>query len=401
MRLVQKYGGSSLADAGCIRNVAQKISKLYHEGHELVVVLSAQGKTTNELIEKAKELTKKPTKRELDMLLATGEQQSVALMSLALSQMNCPSVSLNAFQAGIYSDGMFGEARITEINQEKIIEKLEAKRVVIVTGFQAINHENEFTTLGRGGSDTSAVAIAKVIDADRCEIYSDVDGIYTADPRMIKNAKLLKEIDYDAMLELSSLGAKVLHNRAVEIAKKYDVVLNIKSSFKEGEGTLVLKDPLEKTLISGIVVDDAIATVSLIGLKDKPGVAYQIFSSLAKANISIDIVLQSVGRDNTKDIAFTVKKEHLNEAKQILEDVKENVGAKSVVVNEAVAKLSVVGAGLESNPMIGALIFESLYKMNINIDMIATSEIKMSLILDKKDAEKAAKILHQRLIDHL
>lgn len=401
MRLVQKYGGSSLADAGCIRNVAQKISKLYHEGHELVVVLSAQGKTTNELIEKAKELTKKPTKRELDMLLATGEQQSVALMSLALSQMNCPSVSLNAFQAGIYSDGMFGEARITEINQEKIIEKLEAKRVVIVTGFQAINHENEFTTLGRGGSDTSAVAIAKVIDADRCEIYSDVDGIYTADPRMIKNAKLLKEIDYDAMLELSSLGAKVLHNRAVEIAKKYDVVLNIKSSFKEGEGTLVLKDPLEKTLISGIVVDDAIATVSLIGVKDKPGVAYQIFSSLAKANISIDIVLQSVGRDNTKDIAFTVKKEHLNEAKQILEDVKENVGAKSVVVNEAVAKLSVVGAGLESNPMIGALIFESLYKMNINIDMIATSEIKMSLILDKKDAEKAAKILHQRLIDHL
>ncbi len=401
MRLVQKYGGSSLADAGCIRNVAERISKKYHEGHELVIVLSAQGKTTNELIKKAKELSEAPTQRELDMLLATGEQQSVALMSLALSQMNCPSVSLNAFQAGIYSDGIFGGARITEINQEKIVSELEAKRVVIVTGFQAVNHNQEFTTLGRGGSDTSAVAIAKVIEADRCEIYSDVDGIYTADPRKIQSAKLLKEIDYDAMLELSSLGAKVLHNRAVELAKKYDVVLNIKSSFKEGEGTFVLKDPLEKTLISGVVVDDDIATVSLIGVKDTPGVAYKIFSNLAKANISIDIVLQSVGRDNTKDIAFTVKKEHVQQTKEILEELKSSLSAKQVIVNETVSKLSVVGAGLESNPMIGALVFESLYKMNINIDMIATSEIKMSLILDKKDADKGAQILHQRLIDHL
>ncbi|HZJ87293.1 MAG TPA: aspartate kinase [Erysipelothrix sp.] len=401
MRLVQKYGGSSLADAGCIRNVADKISKLYHDGHEVVVVLSAQGKTTNELIEKAKELTHKPTKRELDMLLATGEQQSVALMSLALSQMNTPSVSLNAFQAGIYSDGMFGEARITEIEDEKIVKELEAKRVVIVTGFQAVNHDFEFTTLGRGGSDTSAVAIAKVIGADRCEIYSDVDGIYTADPRKIENAQLLKEIDYDSMLELSSLGAKVLHNRAVELAKKYDVVLNIKSSFKEGEGTFVLKDPLEKTLISGIVVDDEIATASLIGVKDKPGVAFKIFSSLAKANISIDIVLQSVGRDGTKDIAFTVKKEDVHQTKELLEKVKEELEAKNVIVNETVAKLSIVGAGLESNPMIGALVFESLYKMDINVDMIATSEIKMSLIVDKKDADKGAKILHKRLIDHL
>lgn len=401
MRLVQKYGGSSLADAGCIRNVADKISKLYHDGHEVVVVLSAQGKTTNELIEKAKELTHKPTKRELDMLLATGEQQSVALMSLALSQMNTPSVSLNAFQAGIYSDGMFGEARITEIEDEKIVKELEAKRVVIVTGFQAVNHDFEFTTLGRGGSDTSAVAIAKVIGADRCEIYSDVDGIYTADPRKIENAQLLKEIDYDSMLELSSLGAKVLHNRAVELAKKYDVVLNIKSSFKEGEGTFVLKDPLEKTLISGIVVDDEIATASLIGVKDKPGVAFKIFSSLAKANISIDIVLQSVGRDGTKDIAFTVKKEDVYQTKELLEKVKEELEAKNVIVNETVAKLSIVGAGLESNPMIGALVFESLYKMDINVDMIATSEIKMSLIVDKKDADKGAKILHKRLIDHL
>lgn len=401
MRLVQKYGGSSLKDAVSIKNIAKKISQSYQEGNELVIVLSAQGSMTNELIQKAKEISPTPTQRELDMLLATGEQQSVALMSLALAQMNCPSVSLNAFQAGIYSDGIFGGARITEIDQEKIIKELNAKRVVIVTGFQAVNTNQEFTTLGRGGSDTSAVAIAKVIGADQCVIYSDVDGIYTSDPRKIKEAKKLKEIDYDAMLELSSLGAKVLHNRAVELAKKFDVVLNIKSSFKEGEGTLVLKNPLEKTLISGVVVDKDIATVSLIGVKDTPGVAYRIFSSLADENVSIDIVLQSVGRNHTKDIAFTLDKQHVKLAQNILEKLKDALDAKYVVVNESVAKLSVVGAGLESNPKIGAMIFQSLYEMNINVDMIATSEIKMSLIVHEKDGDEGARILHKRLIDHL
>ncbi len=401
MRLVQKYGGSSVQDAGHIRRVAERIAKHYHKGHELVVVLSAQGKTTNELISKAKEISDKPTKRELDMLLATGEQQSVALMSLALNQLNCPSVSLNAFQAGIYSDGMFGEARITNINQERILSELDARRVVLVTGFQAVNNNMEFTTLGRGGSDTSAVAIAKVIEADVCEIYSDVDGIFTADPRKVSSAKLLNEIDYDAMLELSSLGAKILHNRAVELAKKYDVVLKLRSSYNDQEGTLVLKNPLEKTLISGVVVDDEIVTISLIGVKDTPGVAYRIFSGLAKSNISVDIVLQSVGRNNTKDIAFTIRREHAEKAIEVLECLKENLDAEKVVVNDKVAKLSVVGAGLESNPMIGALIFEVLYKENINIDMIATSEIKMSLIVDKIKADNAANLIHKRLIDHL
>ncbi|NLW15658.1 MAG: aspartate kinase, partial [Erysipelothrix sp.] len=246
-----------------------------------------------------------------------------------------------------------------------------------------------------------AVAIAKVIAADKCEIYSDVDGIYTSDPRLVKTAKRLKEIDYDSMLELSSLGAKVLHNRAVEMAKKYDVVLSIKSSFIEGEGTLVHKNPIEKTLISGVVVDDNIATISMIGLKDTPGVAYKIFSKLANENISVDIVLQSVGRDNTKDIVFTVDIENANHSERLLHAVSQELGAKDTVVNKEVAKLSVVGAGLESNPLIGAMIFKTLYEADINVDMIATSEIKMSLIVDKKDAEKGAILLHDRLIDHL
>lgn len=401
MRLVQKYGGSSLADAKHVARVAKKISESYHAGNELVVVLSAQGKTTNALIEMAKEVNDAPTDRELDMLLVTGEQQSVALMSLALSQYNCPSISLNAYQAGIYSDGRFGKARITEIDGSRIEEELKTKKVVIVTGFQAVNLNKDYTTLGRGGSDTSAVAIAKVIAADKCEIYSDVDGIYTSDPRLVKTAKRLKEIDYDSMLELSSLGAKVLHNRAVEMAKKYDVVLSIKSSFIEGEGTLVHKNPIEKTLISGVVVDDNIATISMIGLKDTPGVAYKIFSKLANENISVDIVLQSVGRDNTKDIVFTVDIENANHSERLLHAVSQELGAKDTVVNKEVAKLSVVGAGLESNPLIGAMIFKTLYEADINVDMIATSEIKMSLIVDKKDAEKGAILLHDRLIDHL
>lgn len=399
MRIVQKYGGSSIKDSSQLKRIAKNIHNLHKEGHEVVIVLSAQGKTTNELIAKAKEVNDNPKKRELDMLLATGEQQSVALMSLALAQYDCESVSLNAFQAGIYSDGIFGGARITEIKHEKIINELQEKKVVIITGFQAINENLEFTTLGRGGSDTSAVAIAKVIDADVCEIYSDVDGIYTADPRKIKNAKLLKEIDYDSMLELSTLGANVLHNRAVELAKKYNVVLNIKSSFNEGEGTFVIKEPLEKTLISGIVVDDAIATASLIGVKDEPGVAYKIFAGLAKENISIDIVLQSVGRSNTKDIAITVKRDDVAKTKELLESIKQDLNAKAVVVNEDVSKLSIVGGGLEANPMIGSIVFQSLYDLGINVDMISTSEIKMSLIVAKDNANRGAQILHERLIE--
>lgn len=397
MRIVQKYGGSSLADAECINRVADRIARTYQEGKDIVVVLSAQGKTTNDLILKAKELNKTPTQRELDMLLVTGEQQSVALMSLALSSRGCPSVSLNAFQAGIYSDGIYGSARITEIDQDRIISELDAKKIVIITGFQAVQKNREFTTLGRGGSDTSAVAIAKVIRASRCEIYSDVEGIYTADPRIVKNAKKLVEIDYDSMLELASLGANVLHNRAVEMAKKFNVPLYILSSFTERTGTMIQNQPLEKTLISGIVVDKDIATVSLIGLSDKPGIAYTIFSALAVNGVSVDIILQSVGRDNTKDMVFTIKEEDIDKVEALLQN--EAIETDEIIINREVAKLSVVGAGLEANPHIGAAIFETLYKNHINIDMISTSEIKMSLIIDKNKATQGVKALHNRLIE--
>lgn len=395
MRLVQKYGGTSIADAVRVNHVADKIAKLYHDGYELVIVLSAQGKTTNDLIEKAKELNDHPTQRELDMLLVTGEQQAVALMSLALSSRGCECVSLNAFQAGIYSDGNYGSARITEIDSKRIEAELKEKKIVIVTGFQAMNHDHEFTTLGRGGSDTSAVAIAKVISADRCEIYSDVDGIYTADPRKVLHSRKLKEIDYDSMLELSSLGAKVLHNRAVEMAKKFGVKLYILSSFEEKEGTMVVSNPLEKTLISGVVVDENVATISIIGLKDEPGIAYKVFSKLASNNISIDIVLQSVGREDTKDMVFTVASGDAKKAFELLHDIE--IDFKRILLDENVAKLSVVGAGLEANPKIGALVFESLYRADINIDMISTAEIKMSLIIALKDADKGVEVLHNVL----
>ena len=395
MRLVQKYGGSSIADVERINHVADKIARLYHDGHQLVIVLSAQGKTTNQLIQKAMELNDHPTQRELDMLLVTGEQQSVALMSLALSSRGCESVSLNAFQAGIYSDGIFGSARITEIDSMRIEKELALNKIVIVTGFQAVNYEQEFTTLGRGGSDTSAVAIAKVIEADRCEIYSDVDGIYTADPRKVKHSRKLKEIDYDSMLELSSLGAKVLHNRAVEMAKKFGVKLYILSSFENKEGTMVVSNPLEKTLISGVVVDENVSTISMIGLKDQPGIAYKVFSKLATNNISVDIVLQSVGREDTKDMVFTVTSSDAKRAFDLLHDT--DIDYKKIVLNDKVAKLSVVGAGLEANPKIGALVFESLYKAGINIDMISTAEIKMSLIIALEDADKGVEALHNVL----
>ncbi|AMC93253.1 aspartate kinase [Erysipelothrix larvae] len=401
MRIVQKYGGSSLKDAQCIGRVADRIAKSYHEGNQLIIVLSAQGNTTNELIKKAMELNDQPSQRELDMLLATGEQQSVALMSLALSKRNCSSVSLNAYQAKIQSDGIYGSARITNIDTTRIEEELSQSNIVLVTGFQAVNHTEDFTTLGRGGSDTSAVAIAHVLNADFCEIYSDVDGIYSADPRQVPHAKKLKSIDYDSMLELSSLGAKVLHNRSVEIARKYGVVLHIKSSFDDIEGTTVMQNPIEKTKVSGVVVDKNIATISVIGLKDRPGIAYQIFSVLAHNNIPIDIILQSIGRDNTKDMVFTVSLDNGPKALEYLLSAQHDFEAEDIILNEASAKLSVVGAGLEANPVIGAVVFETLFKAGVNIDMISTSEIKMSLIIPQEQANEAVVLLHDRLLEYI
>ena len=353
MLIVKKFGGSSVANAGRINHVAQTIVNSYKEGNQVVVVLSAQGDTTDELIEKAKEINPNASKREMDMLLSTGEQQSVALMAMAINKLGYPAISLNAFQCNIYSTSTYSNARIKDIATERINNELEKKNIVIITGFQGVNRHLDVTTLGRGGSDTSAVALAAKLGADLCEIYTDVDGVYTSDPRVVKNAKKLDEITYDEMLELASLGAKVLHNRSVELAKKYNVNLVVRSSMTDAEGTIVKEEvKVEKMLVSGVAVDKDVARIAIVGLKDEPGVAFKIFSLLSKEKISVDIIIQSIGRSNTKDISFTVAEGDCDEALRILNEHKERLGFEDVTANKAVAKVSVVGAGMATNSIL-------------------------------------------------
>ncbi len=396
MLIVQKFGGSSVANAERVFNVARRIAEAYKKGNEVVVVLSAQGDTTDDLIAKAKEISKNPGKREMDMLLSTGEQQSVALMALALAELGYPAVSLNAYQVGMITTSAYGNARLKKIRPDRIRRELDRKNIVLVTGFQGINRFDDITTLGRGGSDTTAVAIAAALHADQCEIYTDVDGVYTADPRVVKNAKKLNAITYDEMLELASLGAKVLHNRSVELAKKYNVELVVRSSLTNAEGTVVKEVcKMEKMLISGIAGDDEIARVSLIGIKDTPGKAFDIFSTFAKKNINVDIILQSIGRDGTKDISFTVEDTALPDVKEVVAQNLERWGAKQVDYNEDLAKVSVVGAGMAADSGIAAKMFEAMYNSHINIHMISTSEIKISILIDKKEMHKAMNAIHE------
>ena len=398
MLIVKKFGGTSVADAQRIKNAANKIIKSYKEGNQ-VVVLSAQGDTTDELIEKADEINPEASKREMDMLLSTGEQQSVALMAMAIHSLGYPAVSLNAYQAKIYSSSNYTNARIKNINTERIHTELEKKNIVIVTGFQGVNKYGDVTTLGRGGSDTSAVALAAKLNADLCEIYTDVDGVYTADPRIVKGAKKLDEISYDEMLELATLGAKVLHNRSVELAKKYNVNLVVRSSLTDAEGTVVKEESnVEKMFVSGVAVDKDVSRISVIGLSDQPGIAFKIFSLLSKNKISVDIILQSIGRDNKKDISFTVAKCDLNEALRILEQNKQKIGCESISHNDNVAKVSVVGAGMATNSGVAALLFEALYNADININMISTSEIKISVLVNEKEADIAANAIHDKFM---
>ncbi len=399
MLIVKKFGGTSVADAQRIKNAANKIIKSYKEGNQVVVVLSAQGDTTDELIEKADEINPEASKREMDMLLSTGEQQSVALMAMAIHSLGYPAVSLNAYQAKIYSSSNYTNARIKNINTERIHTELEKKNIVIVTGFQGVNKYGDVTTLGRGGSDTSAVALAAKLNADLCEIYTDVDGVYTADPRIVKGAKKLDEISYDEMLELATLGAKVLHNRSVELAKKYNVNLVVRSSLTDAEGTVVKEESnVEKMFVSGVAVDKDVSRISVIGLSDQPGIAFKIFSLLSKNKISVDIILQSIGRDNKKDISFTVAKCDLNEALRILEQNKQKIGCESISHNDNVAKVSVVGAGMATNSGVAALLFEALYNADININMISTSEIKISVLVNEKEADIAANAIHDKFM---
>ena len=395
MLIVKKFGGSSVANKTRIFRVAERCIEDYRAGHDVVVVLSAMGDTTDDLIAMAHSIHANPKKRELDMLLTTGEQVSVSLMAMAMQSLDVPAVSLNAFQVQMHSTERYGNARFKRIDTDRITHELDSRKIVIVTGFQGVNKYDDLTTLGRGGSDTTAVALAAALHADRCEIFTDVDGVYTADPRIVKNAMKLDEVTYDEMLELASLGAKVLHNRSVEMAKKYGVELVVRSSLNRSEGTVIKeKVKMEKMLITGVAADTNTARISVIGVDDQPGTAFRIFNTLAKNNINVDIILQSVGRDGTKDISFTVSEDDLDDAIHILEDHKEALTIKEITSNRDVAKIAVVGAGMMSNPGVAAKMFETLYNARININMIATSEIRITVLVDKKDVEKALNAVH-------
>lgn len=395
MLIVKKFGGSSVADKDRIFNVAKRCIEDYKAGHDVVVVLSAMGDTTDNLIELARTINPEAKKRELDMLLTTGEQVSVSLMAMAMQAMDVPAVSLNAFQVMMHCTSRYGNARFKRVDTERIQHELDSRKIVIVTGFQGVNKYDDITTLGRGGSDTTAVALAAVLHADKCEIYTDVDGVYTADPRVCKNARKLDVITYDEMLELASLGAKVLHNRSVEMAKKYNVELVVRSSLNNSEGTTVKEAAkMEKLLVTGVAADSNTARVSVIGVEDKPGTAFRIFNTLAKNHINVDIILQSVGRDGTKDISFTVASDDLEVTLNLLEENKERLTIQNITYNADVAKLSVVGAGMMSNPGVASKMFEAMYNSRVNINMISTSEIRITVLVDEKDIDKAMNAVH-------
>lgn len=396
MLIVKKFGGTSVANKERIFNVAKRCVRDYEKGHDVVVVLSAMGKYTDELIEKAKEINPNPPKREMDMLFTIGEQMSVSLMAMAMAQLNVRAVSLNAFQVPMRTTSVYGNARLKNIDTKRIRRELEDRKIVIITGFQGVNKYEDYTTLGRGGSDTTAVALAAVLHADACEIYTDVDGVYTADPRKVPKARKLETITYDEMLDLATLGAGVLHNRSVEMAKKYNVPLVVRSSLNESEGTIVkgVAGKMERMIISGVALDEEADRISVIGIKDRPGSAFKLFNVLAKKGINVDIIIQSIGRKGTKDISFTVADNNLHEAMEVLEKNQAMLEFERVEYNEDVAKLSIVGAGMMSNPGVAAKMFECLYNQNININMIATSEIRITVLINKRDALRAMNAVH-------
>ena len=394
MLIVKKFGGTSVGNRDRIFNVANRCIEDYKKGNDVVVVLSAMGKYTDVLIDMAKEINPNPPKREMDMLLTTGEQQSVALMSMAMASLGVPAVSLNAYQVAMHTTSTYSNARLKRIDTERIRNELEQHKIVIVTGFQGVNKYDDYTTLGRGGSDTTAVALAAALHADLCEIYTDVDGVYTADPRKVKSARKLPMVTYDEMLELATLGAGVLHNRSVELAKKYGVQMVVRSSLNNHEGTIVKEgNKMEKMIVSGVAADADAARVAVIGLKDEPGVAFKLFNELAKHNINIDMILQSVGRHGTKDISFTCSVDDADEAAEL---IKGKMDFESIDVNKKVAKVSIVGAGMQSNAGVAAKMFEALYDANINIRMISTSEIRVTVLINDSETERAMNAIHDK-----
>ncbi len=395
--IVQKFGGSSVANAERVFRVANRIKSYYDKGNDLVVVVSAQGDTTDDFLEKAAEINEKPSKREMDVLLSSGEQISMALLAMALEKLGCPVISLTGWQAGVQTDSNHGIARIRSIQTERIKRELDQKKVVIVAGFQGINRYDDITTLGRGGSDTSAVALAAALHADLCQIYTDVRGVYTADPRIVPDAAKLEDISYDEMLELASLGANVLHNRSVEVAKKFNVNMEVVSSFEEVPGTVIKEvNKVEKMIIRGVARDNDVARISLTDIGDIPGKAFTVFSILAKKNINVDIILQSIGREGSKDISFTVPESSLEAAVAVLRENMEVIGASNILFDTDVSKVSIVGAGMVSNPGVAAKMFEALYGANINIKMISTSEIKVSVLVARREGETAVRVIHEK-----
>lgn len=395
--IVQKFGGSSVANAERVMNVARIVTDTYKEGNDVVVVVSAQGDTTDDLIAKAKEINPNASKREMDMLLSTGEQISISLLAMAIQSLGYNAVSLTGWQAGMNTDSNYSKARIKKINTERLQKELEANNIVIVAGFQGINKYDDITTLGRGGSDTSAVAIAAALHADLCEIYTDVDGVYTADPRIVKTAKKLDSISFDEMLELASLGAGVLHNRSVELAKKYNVNLMVRSSLNNNPGTVVKEEnKMERMIVKGVARDNDVARISICNIEDKPGMAFKVFSLLASKKINVDIILQSIGREGKKDISFTVSEENLQKTVEILEENKERLSFEELKTSNEVSKISIVGSGMVNNPGVACTMFEALYDANINIHMISTSEIKVSVLINKKNADKAMNVIHDK-----
>ena len=398
--IVQKFGGSSVANAERVMNVAGIVTDTYNKGNDVIVVVSAQGDTTDDLIEKAKEINPHASKRETDMLLSAGEQISISLLAMAIEKLGYPVVSLLVWQAGFQTTSAHTSARIKRVVPDRIKKELDQRRIVIVAGFQGLNRYDDITTLGRGGSDTSAVAIATALHADLCQIYTDVEGVYTADPRKVKKAIKLKEISYDEMLELATLGAQVLNNRSVEMAKKYNIELEVLSSLTKAPGTLVKENAkMEKMLISGVAKDTDVARISVTGIPDRPGLAFKMFAKLSAKDINVDIILQSIGRNDTKDISFTVAKSKGEEAVAILQDYINVIGAKEVLYDDNIAKVSIVGAGMESHAGVASKMFEALYDSHINIQMISTSEIKVSVLIDKNDADTAVAAIHSKFFE--
>lgn len=393
--VVQKFGGTSVKDAQRVFNVAKIVTDTYQKGNNVVVVVSAQGDTTDDLIAKAGEINPNPSKREMDVLLSTGEQISMSLLAMAIERMGFPVKSLTGWQAGFLTDSTHGSSRIRRINKERIDNELSKRNIVIVAGFQGINRYDDITTLGRGGSDTSAVALAAALHADLCQIYTDVDGVYTADPRLVPGAHKMDEITYDEMLELASLGAGVLHNRSVEMAKKYGVNLEVLSSLTQNPGTKIKEVvKVEKMLIRGVARDNDVARISIVGVPDQPGIAFKIFSRLAAKKVNVDIILQSIGRDDTKDISFTVPRSSKQLAMELMEEINERCGGKGVICDDNISKVSIVGAGMQSNPGVASKMFEALAEANVNIQMISTSEIKISVLVKLSDADKAVNAIH-------